>query len=815
MVLGLAACGNTADTAQTPAAEEKTAVGAGARLGHHLTGGRSMKRLFPLLLAGLCAAASLLSCQKDINAEAPASEEMTIAFAATPVETRAAFTAPEGNSYPVVWTANDTKAKVSLNFAKEVDATIEPAADGKTARFVAKISAPNPAPADYTFYLISPASVLNGNPSFNASNKRATIVIPSVQTPLVASPDEAAMILAGQSAKLSALAETVPVSFKHVTAYGKLSFQNLNLDGAKVLAVELSSEVDLAGKYYYFPETQAASVVSGGGYKVLTLSTSATENIWFASAPVDLSGKKLSVAVKTDKGTFKKDVTLPADRKLESGKIASFTVDMQGVTVEQPKVYELVTKAEDLWVSSQVVIAAASSDYSYAISTTQASNNRAQAGVVKSEGKIMDPAADVEVFTVEVGSEAGTFSFKGQDGKYIYAAKGGNYLKSQTAKDAVASWALSFQDGYVIMESKTTENQRFLRYNAASSCFSCYATTSSVRDSVAIYKLAGSGINPELTDPELTLENTSLDIKVGSSAEIGIEKCLSTGKITYTSSDPAIATVDEDGMVLGVAIGTCKVTVSVAATGSYSAASQICAVTVHGASSTIAELLDKTTGKLDVSKNETIEASCELGQSMVVAISGGNVILKDETGVIMMYQSNHGLALGDVVTVTADLKNYYGTPELSNAKIVKVTTGTPAHGTATLLDEAAIAAYSNNRQTFYAVVEGKLPTTPSSSLVSVGTCQVNMYDKAAFADYLGRKAKVYGYTIGQNSNGQINFINISLEVLNLPFLLVDATSHTWEADKTDAFTVNVTVEDGGAWTFSATGMDWEPALFAG
>ena len=260
-----------------------------------------MKRLLPLLLAGACAAASLLSCQKDISAEAPASEEMTIAFAATPVETRATFTAPEGNSYPVVWTANDTKAKVSLNFAKEVDATIEPAADGKTARFVAKISAPNPAPADYTFYLVSPASAVTGN--FNATYNSATVTVPAVQTPQAASPDEAAMILFGSSAKLSALAQTIPVSFNHFTAYGKLSLKNLSLGSAKVLSVELTADAPMAGKWYYYPNDPAASkaVAEADGHTI-TLLTSATEDLWFAAAPVDLSGKKLTVTVKTDAG---------------------------------------------------------------------------------------------------------------------------------------------------------------------------------------------------------------------------------------------------------------------------------------------------------------------------------------------------------------------------------------------------------------------------------------------------------------------------------------------------------------------------------
>ena len=537
-----------------------------------------MKRLFPLLLAGVCAAASLLSCQKDINAEAPASEEMTIAFAATPVETRATFTAPEGNSYPVIWTANDTKAKVSLNFAKEVDATIEPAADGKTARFVAKISAPNPAPADYTFYLISPASAVTGNPSFNTSYSSATVTVPAVQTPLAASPDEAAMILVGASAKLSALAQTIPVSFNHFTAYGKLALQNLSLGGAKVLSVELTADAPMTGKWYYYPEAPATSkaVTATAGGK-LTIFTSATEDIWFASAPVDLSGKQLTVTVKTDAGAYTRTVTLPAERKLESGKIALLSVDMASAQFRAAQVFERIQSTDELVNNAKVVIAAIDPNLNFAVSSTDKGNNRADTPINRVGDKIFVSDDDVEIFRIGTGSTTGSYTLLATSPTapgYMIGATGSNYLKTSATATEFADWTVTLKDNYALVQN--VKSERLIRYNKTSNIFSTYAANSSVKDSVAIYRL--SGATPK-ADPELKLKQTSLDLTVGATAEIDVER-KSTGAVSMRSEDETIATVDEDGMILGVAPGTCRVFVTVAETDTYDSATAICTVKV-------------------------------------------------------------------------------------------------------------------------------------------------------------------------------------------------------------------------------------------
>jgi len=74
---------------------------------------------------------------------------------------------------------------------------------------------------------------------------------------------------------------------------------------------------------------------------------------------------------------------------------------------------------------------------------------------------------------------------------------------------------------------------------------------------------------------------------------------------------------------------------------------------------------------------------------------------------------------------------------------------------------------------------------------------------------LGKQADVLAYAYGYHSQGYLQVIVVSYEAnASAPFLTVDATSKTWAADATDAFTVNVSVQTGGSWTYTASGMDW-------
>ena len=200
-----------------------------------------------------------------------------------------------------------------------------PSTDGKTATFVASFSKDT---TSYTFYALSPSSAY-----LSASTAgRLGVTVPTSQTPSAKSVDETAQILVAQSTTTTEMPEKVFFNFKHWTAYGKLTLTNLALNGAVIEAVDLSAEVDWAGRWYYFFNDGTATVNSGS--KTITVNTTSPTDIWFACAPVDLSGKTLKVVVKTDKGTLTKEVTMPANREFKSGQVARFAINMSSACNE-------------------------------------------------------------------------------------------------------------------------------------------------------------------------------------------------------------------------------------------------------------------------------------------------------------------------------------------------------------------------------------------------------------------------------------------------------------------------------------------------
>lgn len=462
-----------------------------------------MKRLFNYIFVIIAAMVTFAGCEMSIIDESVAPETKTVQFYANSIETKTAFGTPDGTTYPTLWTENDKSVKLLLNLNEEFTPVITVADDFKTASFNTKVTldSNDPSTAPYTFYAMSPASAYLGK---NAERYSATI--PTGQTPLDNSVDEAAQILYAVSEEFAEIPTTVNLNFKHFTAYGKLSFVNLELGDAKVTSVAISStDVYLAGRWNYV--VVDGTFTENAGVSEITLDTDKTENLWFACAPVgSMDGKKLKFTVNTDKGPISKEVTLSGDKyNFTAGHIANMKLDMKGITFAESKVYELVTDANDLTVDSKIIIVAR--DYDYALGTTQNNNNRAQAAVTKNENKIENPGDAVQVITVEEGTSSGSLAFNVGNG-YLYAASSSsNYLKTEETLSDNSSWNVSIVEEIATIKAQGTNTRNWLRYNSNNNppIFSCYG---SGQTDVCIYKLQGSGTAPlpKLTAPVVTAE---------------------------------------------------------------------------------------------------------------------------------------------------------------------------------------------------------------------------------------------------------------------------------------------------------------------
>ena len=524
-----------------------------------------MKKIFTMILVGAAAVLASVSCNKEEVIEA--SKDGTVRFYANEIKTKTEFGTPDGNKYPTLWT-NTEKVKISLNGSTGIDYSVTPSVDRKTADF--DPSDPEKTIKDdesgaYKFYSLSPAAAF-----VSVTASQFNVNFPANQTPKASSVDEKAQILFAEYNAGSTFPSTVNLSYQHLSAYGKLSFTNLALDGGeKVNSVTIESPVDLAGRWQYVFSSGEYNANSPSG--VLTITTDATSDIWFACKPVDLQEKTVTITVATDKGTFTKNLKFPSGTgNFEAGKIGSFTVNMEGITRVAPVVYTLVDDIADLTLGSEVIIVGKDDDAPYAIGTTQNSNNRATASITKStstggDAIINDPGADVQVFTIENGAKGGTYAFATADG-YIYAASStSNHMKTEASLSLNSSWVISVSgDGEATISAIGENTRNTIRCNKGNNppIFSCYASGASTGFGVLIYKKNGTGsgaINPKVAE-SLSISGATTSYSVNDTYSFdGTVSLLYSDNSTVVLSSPAY-TVDDSDVDMSKA-GTYTVTV--------------------------------------------------------------------------------------------------------------------------------------------------------------------------------------------------------------------------------------------------------------
>lgn len=455
-----------------------------------------MKKL-TYIIAIATSVLAMASCQKEQSVTN--SDDLTVvSFSTSEIQTKTVFgdKTAEGK-YPTLWTG-DEKVGVAYNSGYVNKENITSSTDGKSASF--EIAFAQDANAtNHNFYVISPADAFL---SMNKDGAKGHIKIETTQTPGEGTCDPAAQVIAA-SHKSETFDTQVNLAFSHVTAYGNLSVVLPEGAGA-VSNISLTGSKNIAGRFYYdfngaLSENSATSTIS--------LLTNKVSDIFFACAPADLSGGKLDITVTTENGTYEKSIDLTGKRLIfESGKISKFTVN--GFTKkESDEVYTLVTDASTLKIGDKVIIAAANKNY--AISTLKNNSNLASAAVTKTNNTIVNPGADVQLFTLEAGTKVGTYAFNTGSG-YIYAASStSNQLKIQEKNDNNGSWTISCTaDGVATIKASGTNSRNLLKYNSSSNLFSCYK---SGQNAVAIYSY-GKGTGAVPTPPVIKAESTSVSL---------------------------------------------------------------------------------------------------------------------------------------------------------------------------------------------------------------------------------------------------------------------------------------------------------------
>ena len=288
-----------------------------------------MKKLALLLASAI----AVFSCSREMEVEIPEPVQnndpsaWVVRFSATQTDTKAQFGEAENGAYPTLWTDNDTEVKLSLNYGGVKGAAVTPAGDKRTASFAATFDFTG-LTAPYVFYSVSPSSAAK---ALSPSREAWKVTIPCTQTPSATSVDEAGIILAATSDAFGEVTDISEVNlyFNHLTAYGRLSLANLALEsGETVSGVELTVTTPIVGDWYW--NTSGSTITDYGASSTLTINTTRTSDIWFACAPVDVSGEMMTVTVFTSLGYHEQLVEFPAGRQFEAGRTAVFSVNMAG-----------------------------------------------------------------------------------------------------------------------------------------------------------------------------------------------------------------------------------------------------------------------------------------------------------------------------------------------------------------------------------------------------------------------------------------------------------------------------------------------------
>ena len=221
------------------------------------------------------------------------------------------------------------------------------------------------------------------------------------------------------------------------------------------------------------------------------------------------------------------------------------------------------------------------------------------------------------------------------------------------------------------------------------------------------------------------------------------------------------------------------------------------------------ETKDATIGEI-LSSGET--GNYRIQNATVIDVtSTGKFIANDGTGSIYVYKSKHGVAVGDVVTLTGSVELYSDvTWEVNGPEIEKTGTAAVTYPEAEVWGAEQIEAYFATTPVTvkYVTVSGDVVKSDNyynlnvSGLSSVAflSLYTTTFD---LSEYEGKAVKITGHAY--NINNSKKFVELSVVEIEVDeasdYVSVDPASLTW--DKSDLAARTVTVDASGAFTVEA------------
>ena len=429
-----------------------------------------MKKISKALLFIAVSAMAAVSCAKENIQPTQSGETQMVTFNATAVETKTVFGEKSGNSYPTLWTTNEQVA-VSYNGGELMTTDITPSSDDKSASFTLGIGKEAGAQT-HKFVAVSPAASVT---DVDKQDNSFYVYIPSTQTPLSGSCEEKAQLIAASKEYSDEEFDNhVELNFKHIPAYGNMSVL-LPSDAGTVESVSLSADYDLTGHFNYSFSNDELFALDA--VKTVTIKTNKTDGLFFAVAPVDLSGKKMTVTVTTNKGVYTKEIDLSGKTlKFVVGQVSKFAVSGFTQSATRSEAWTLVTDASTLAAGDKLVIAsndkgAVAGD----ISSKKFMTSLGNAKFSSDKASLVELPSDAVILTL--GGTVDSWTLTNENAEKL---GGSNSAGNVYWNSGITTWKITIDSKYgaTIQVSTSTSTNRFL-YNVNDPRFLTYSSATS------------------------------------------------------------------------------------------------------------------------------------------------------------------------------------------------------------------------------------------------------------------------------------------------------------------------------------------------
>lgn len=305
---------------------------------------------------------------------------------------------------------------------------------------------------------------------------------------------------------LYGVAENVPagtmpeVTLKHAGTLMKIIIKNGETNDIMPTSIEFSAPNDtyIGGRILPNFKTGTYTFDNAQSWNTSTLTVKNSEAIGTGESyeycmvmlPFELqSGDEFGITVNTNKGTSVQTRTMESDIEFAAGTMNTATFHFT-LPEAAEATYTLVTDVAKLTEGSEILIVSTTKESEYVTMGSKHNNYYNPINVTVSDDQIVNPSATARVLTVGKDSDLFTLTDTADNGKYLCAIPGENYMRTESTLSDNSRWTITIDESSheAAITTNNSSEPRWIQYNLTSPRFSCYKTSTTNQGRVTIYK---------------------------------------------------------------------------------------------------------------------------------------------------------------------------------------------------------------------------------------------------------------------------------------------------------------------------------------